>query len=308
MSILVDRRTIAIVQGITGKEGLRAAREMRAYGTRVVAGVTPGKGGITVQGDIPVFESVAETRRAFPRINLSLIAVPAAFALDAALEAIYNKIALINILTENIPTADAAQLIYHARREGVRIVGPSSVGIISPGKGKAGSIGSSELVHKVFTPGPVGVISKSGGMTAEISYLLTKSGLGQSTVVGIGGDMLVGSDFADIALEFERDPQTKVLVIFGEVGGTYEERLAEAIRRRIICKPVVALIGGRFSAQLPQDTVLGHAGAIVHKGKGSISSKINSLGRAGGAIAETIEDVPRLVTQALAQEPRKKRL
>ncbi|MBI2123959.1 MAG: succinate--CoA ligase subunit alpha [Candidatus Wildermuthbacteria bacterium] len=299
MAILVDEKTRVLVQGITGKEGSRAAREMAAYGTKVLAGVTPGKGGMATEGGVPVFNTVQEARAKFPDINTSLVMVPAKFVFDAVKEAIEAEIPLINVITEKVPVAAVAEMIARSRVHGVTLVGPSSVGILSPGKAKIGSIGSSELVYKIFTPGAVGVISKSGGMTAELSRILSDAGIGQSTVVGIGGDLLIGSDFLDIALEFERDGQTKAIVIFGEVGGAYEEQLAEALRQKKITKPVIALIAGRFAETLPQDTVLGHAGAIVSKGRGSARSKIEALQKAGALIAETPEDIPNLVKRVL---------
>ncbi len=298
MSILISKNTRVLVQGITGKEGARATKEMLAYGAKVLAGVTPGKGGQMIE-NIPVFNSVAEAIIKFPDINTALITVPGPFALDAVLEAIASHIPLINILTEKVPVRHVAKIIAFARQYSATIVGPSSVGIITPGEAKIGSIGAAELINKIFKPGAIGVISKSGGMTAEISQTITKAGLGESTVVGIGGDVLIGSDFVDIARLFEADPQTKVMVIFGEVGGTYEERLAEAMKRKEITKPIVALIAGKFAETLPQDTVLGHAGAIVAKGRGSANSKIKLLKDAGALIAETVEDIPILIKKII---------
>lgn len=297
MSILIDENTKVLIQGITGKEGSRACKEMLAYGTKVLAGVTPGKGGMKTEEGVPVFNTVKEALAQFPQLNATLIIVPARFAFGAVKEAIDENIPLVNVITEKVPVADVAVMIALARTHKSTLVGPSSVGILSPGKAKIGSIGSSELVHKIFAPGSVGVISKSGGMTAEISRILTEAGIGQSTVLGIGGDMLVGSDFLDIALEFEKDIQTKAIVVFGEVGGTYEEKLADAIAKRQITKPVIALIAGRFAETLPQDTVLGHAGAIVSKGKGSARSKIEALQKVGALIAETPEDITQLVAR-----------
>ncbi|MDO8655186.1 MAG: succinate--CoA ligase subunit alpha, partial [bacterium] len=288
-----------LVQGITGKEGSRAAREMLAYGTKVLAGVTPGKGGQTTEDGIPVFNSVKEVLAQFPEVNTALIVVPPQFVLAAATESIEANIPLIDILTEKVPVASVATMIALARKQGVVLVGPSSVGIISPGKGKIGSIGSSEQVHAIFTPGNIGVISKSGGMTAEISRILSEASLGQSTVIGIGGDLLIGADYLDIARLFEKDEGTKAIVIFGEVGGTYEEQLAAAMEAGTITKTVVALIAGQFSEKLPQDTVLGHAGAIVSKGRGSAASKVASLKKAGALIANTPEDISMLLKQVL---------
>lgn len=298
MAILINKNTRVLVQGITGKEGARATKEMLAYGTNVVAGVTPGKGGQTIEG-VLVFNGVAEAVAKFPEINTSLVTVPAPFALDAVLESIYASIKLINILTEKVPVRDVATMIAFAHQYGAQIVGPSSVGILVPKIGKIGSIGGADLIHTIFTPGPVGLISKSGGMTAEISQTLTKAGLGQSAVVGIGGDVLIGSDFVDIALQFEQNLDTKVIVVFGEVGGTYEEQLAAAIKDGRITKPVVALIAGKFAESLPQDTVLGHAGAIVNRGRGTASGKIKALQEAGALIAEIVDDLPALIKKVL---------
>lgn len=294
MAILVSKKTKVLIQGITGTEGSRAAYEMIAYGTHVVAGVTPGKGGRT-QGKsaVPIYNTVREALHKHPDINASLVAVPAAFAADAAREAIACRIPLINILTEKIPVHDVAVVIQEAREHGVLVVGPSSVGIISPHTSKLGAIGSSDIARRVFSRGHIGVISKSGGMTSEISRVLTDAGFGQSTAVGIGGDVLIGATFLDIARLFEKDKQTKAIVIFGEIGGTYEEELAEAMMNNDITKPVVALIAGGFGSTLPQGTVLGHAGAIVSKGKGSADSKIKKLKKAGAYVVKQPEDIVR---------------
>ncbi len=299
MSILIDTDTEVLVQGITGKEGSRAAAAMLEYGTKVVAGVAPGKGGRMIASGQPVYESVREAHAAHPRIEATLIVVPGSFVRSAVEEAIDSGIGLINILSEQVPLYDVAYIIARAREAGVRIVGPSSVGIISPGKAKIGSIGSGGTAHRVFTPGPVGVISKSGGMTAEISRILSEQGIGQTTAVGIGGDPLIGSDFLDIALLFERDLETRALVIFGEVGGVYEERLAGALASGTLTKPVVALIAGVFAETLPGETPLGHAGAIIEGGRGAASAKISMLQAAGALIARTPEDIPVLLKTVL---------
>ncbi|MBI2406008.1 MAG: succinate--CoA ligase subunit alpha [Candidatus Harrisonbacteria bacterium] len=302
MAILINKQTRALIQGITGNEGSRACKEMLAYGTQVVAGVTPGKGGQNIEG-VPVYNTVYEALEKHPEINTSLITVPAAFVKDAALEAIDARIPLIDILTEHVPTADAAYIVAAARHNtvsNVRVVGPSSVGIISPGLAKIGSIGSGE-VKKVFTPGPIGVISKSGGMTAEISATLTRAKLGQSTVVGIGGDAIIGSDFVDLLELFEKDSETKAVVLFGEVGGTYEELVADYIRRKKFTKPVVALVAGKFTETLPQGTVLGHAGAIVSKGRGSYASKVAALTKVGVMVADILDGVPWMLKKVLGK-------
>ena len=314
MAILVNEKTKVLVQGITGKEGSKVALQMQNYGTKVLAGVTPGKGGQEVHG-IPVYNSVAEALENHPGINTSFIAVPNFAAFGAMKEAIKAKIPLVNVLTEHIPIQDTAKAIALARStvilgsgatpeskdpgqarmtRTVRIVGPSSIGIISPGVGKVGSIGGDDP-RGVFRKGEIGVISKSGGMASEVSWILTQAGLGQSTVVGIGGDILEGTAFADLLEEFAKDDQTKAVVIFGEIGGTYEEEAAEYIKKSKFKKKVVAFISGLFAETLPSGTKLGHAGAIVYGEKGSYKSKINSLKEVGVIIAKTPDEVPDLL-------------
>ena len=297
MSILVDEKTKVLVQGATGKEGQRAISQMRSYGTEVLVGVTPGKGGQEVEG-VPVFNSVEEALNKFPSINTSFVAVPKQAAKDAIIESAAHKIPLINVLAEHMPIADTAYALAFAKDTGVKIVGPSSIGIISPGKAKLGSIGG-EDPNFSFTAGRIGVISKSGGMSSEISYILKRNGFGQSTVIGIGGDVIVGSTFADLLLEFEKDEETAAVVMFGEVGGTYEEEAADFIREKGFNKPVVAFISGIFAEIMPTGTALGHAGAIIEAGKGRRSDKIKALEAAGVKIAEVPDDFPILLKKAL---------
>jgi succinyl-CoA synthetase alpha subunit len=293
MSTLVDEKTKVLVQGATGKEGQRAIRQMTAYKTKVLAGVTPGKGGHEVEG-VLVFDTVEEALIRFPEINTSFIAVPKQGAKDAVLEAIANNILLINVLTEHMPIADTAYVVAYAEERKVRIVGPSSIGIISPGKAKLGSIGG-ENPNFSFQSGNIGVLSKSGGMSSEISYILKRSGWGQSTVIGIGGDMIIGSTFADLMVEFQKDTQTRALVLFGEVGGTYEEEAADLIKKKGFTKPTVAFISGIFAQMMPTGTALGHAGAIIESGRGRRIDKIKSLESAGVKIAEIPDDFPNLL-------------
>lgn len=293
MSILINSQTRVLVQGITGKEGSKVTLQMKNYGTKVLAGVTPGKGGLEVHG-VSVYNTILEALENHPGINTSFVAVPNFAAYGAMEEAVRSKIPLINVLTEHIPIQDTAKAIALARKNGVTIVGPSSIGIISPGLGKVGSIGGDDP-RGVFSKGSVGVISKSGGMASEVSWILTKNGIGQSTVVGIGGDILVGSSFADLLEEFEKDDQTKAVVIFGEIGGSYEEEAAEMIKSGKFTKKVVAFISGLFAESLPQGTKLGHAGAIVYGDKGSYKSKINSLKDAGVKLAKTPDEISDLL-------------
>lgn len=297
MAILVDENTRVLIQGITGNEGSRACHEMLRYGTQVLCGVTPGKKGQNVEG-VPVYNTVSDALEKHPEVNTSLIIVPPQFVKNASLEVMEAGIKFINILTEYVLPRDSSIMVAIAKKLGVRIVGPSSVGIISPGKGKVGSIGSGEI-QDVFTPGPIGVISKSGGMTAELAYVLTHAGWGQSTAIGIGGDIIAGSDYIDLLPLFEADTETKAVVMFGEVGGTYEEDVAEYIQAGKFTKPVIAIVGGRFTDKLAQGVVLGHAGAIVSKGKGGYNSKIAALKSAGVYIAETVEQIPELLKKVL---------
>ncbi len=293
MAILVTSQTRVLVQGITGKEGAKVALQMKNYSTKVLAGVIPGKGGQEVHG-VPVYNTIREALENHPGINTSLISVPNFAVFGAMKEAIENKISLINVFTEHVPIADTAKAIALAKKNGVRIVGPSSMGIISPGIGKVGQIGG-EDPRGVFSKGSVGVISKSGGMASEVSWILTKNGIGQSTVIGIGGDILEGSIFADLLLDFEKDEQTKAVVLFGEIGGTYEEDAAALIKKGKFTKKVVAFISGLFAEGLPDGTKLGHAGAIIYGEKGSYKSKINSLKDAGVEIAKTPDEIPQLL-------------
>lgn len=299
MSILVDKDTRVLVQGITGNEGTRATEWMLAYGTRVVAGVTPGKGGQEVHG-VPVYNSIKEAKEKH-KIDASAIYVPPAFCKGAIFEAIEAKVPLINIISEGVPVKDVAQSVWKARQEKVRLVGPSSIGIISPGKAKIGSIGGGEP-DKVFRPGKVGVISKSGGMSSEISQVLSQAGLGQSTVIGIGGDIIVGSTYADLLALFEKDGQTRAVVIFGEPGGTYEEEAAEALKDGRFTKPLIAFIVGEFSEMLPQGVAIGHSGAIIEGERGTPRGKKEALRKAGARVAETLDEIPGLVKKALNKQ------
>jgi len=297
MSILIDKNTKALVQGITGKEGSRAAEQMLAYGTEVVAGVTPGKGGQEIFGK-PVYNSVQEALTKHPEINTTSIAVPAAFAKNAVLEAIEARLALIHVLTEHVPIFDSAFCYAQAKKAGVRMLGPSSIGIISPGKAKLGSIGGSEPNFS-YQQGKIGLISKSGGMASELSFILKKEGLGVSTALGIGGDVIIGSTFSDLASLFLDDPDTKALVIYGEQGGTYEEDFAEFIVQSKFPKPVFAFIAGIFAESLPAGQALGHAGAIIEAGKGRRADKVRALEKAGVKVANVPDELPKLIKDTL---------
>lgn len=287
--ILVNRETKILIQGITGRSGIQVTRELLSYGSKVVGGVTPGKGGQEVEG-LPVFNSVREAIGALGEIDVSMTYVPPLLARDAALEAIENGVSLVEIFVEKMPILDVSQVLFAAKKKGVRVLGPASVGAISPGEAKIGSIGGPNP-DKVFTRGPVGVISKSGGMTSELSMLISESGFGQSTAVGIGGDLLIGTSFSDLLLDFEEDKQTKAVVAFGEVGGRAEIEAADLVRNGKVTKPFIVFMAGRFAESLPKDTSLGHAGAIVGLDY-SMDEKIKILRESGVIVVENFEEIP----------------
>ena len=270
MSILVDEKTRVVVQGITGNEGLFHTRQMVEYGTKVVAGVTPGKGGQRIEG-IPVFNTVMEAVKE-TSANASAIFVPPAFAADAILEAADAGVSIIVCLTEGIPTLDMVTVKKVLKEKGSKLIGPNTPGIISPGKCKIGVMAG--YIHK---PGTVGIISRSGTLTYEVVDQLTKKGIGQSTCVGIGGDQIIGLNYVDLLDLFEKDPQTKAVIMIGEIGGTAEEEAAEFIKKNV-SKPVVAFIAGLTA---PSGRRMGHAGAIIAGGKGTAKEKMEVLGKAG---------------------------
>lgn len=289
MAILISDKTNVLVQGITGKEGLKAAIAMRDYGTTVLAGVTPGKGGQTVE-QFPVFNTVKEAKERFPEMNTSVLYVPAFAVFDAALEAIEAGIPLINIITEHVPVRDTAILYATARDRKVQIIGPNSIGVIAPSYGKIGSIGGF-TPERSYSKGPIGIISKSGGMCSEISHMLTSHGIGQSTVVGIGGDRIVGTTFADLLPAFEEDSQTKAVILYGEIGGTYEQEAAELVRTKKFTKPLIACVSGQFAETLPQGLHLGHAGAIIEQFGGTRAAKVEALRSAGAHVIESSDSL-----------------
>lgn len=274
MSILVSKNTKLLVQGITGGEGSFHAQRCMEYGTKVVAGVTPGKGGTQHLG-VPVFDSV-EKAIANTGANVSIIFVPPAFAADAVLEAVDASVPLVVCITEGIPVLDMVKVHSYLKGKSTRLIGPNCPGVISPGKCKAGL-----MVAEIHLPGNVGVISRSGTLTYDVVAQLTGLGIGQSTCVGIGGDALPGSTFVDILRLFEQDKDTKAVVLIGEIGGTLEQEAAEFIRNEM-AKPVVAFIAGNTA---PPGKRMGHAGAIITGSAGKASEKIKALSEAGVTIA-----------------------
>jgi succinyl-CoA synthetase alpha subunit len=290
MSVLVDADTKVLVQGITGHQGTVHTVNMKAFGTKVVAGATPGKGGQSVEG-VPVFDTVEEAV-ANTGANASCIFVPAPFARDAFLEAVDAGIRLATVVTEHIPFHDMLTMYHYGRLKGARIIGPNCPGIASPGKAKVGII-----PNVVFRPGRVGVISRSGTLTYEIVGGIKDIGLGQSTCIGLGGDPVVGTSFVDALPWFEQDPDTDVLVLVGEIGGTAEEEAAAFLRDHFH-KPVIAYIAGRSA---PPGKRMGHAGAIIARGRGTAESKVRALEAAGAQVASFPYEIPRMVEAALKE-------
>ncbi len=286
MSILVNKATRLVVQGITGREGEFHTRQMIEYGTQVVAGVTPGRGGMEMAG-VPVFDTVAQAV-AETGANTSIIYVPAPFAPDAILEAADAGIGLIVCITEGIPTLDMIKVTAYLDQKGVRLIGPNCPGLISPGEAKVGIIPG-----HICTPGPVGVVSRSGTLTYEVIWELTLRGIGQSTCVGIGGDPVIGTTFLDVLKLFEDDLQTEYIVIIGEIGGTDEERAAEFVAEHVT-KPVFGFVAGQTA---PPGKRMGHAGAIISGGSGTAQEKIAAFERAGIRVARQPSDIAAYVAE-----------
>jgi len=289
MSILVNKKTKAIVQGITGSEGTFHTAQMLEYGTRIVGGVTPGKGGTTYKGneqypfpkEVPIFNTVREAVENL-KPDATVIFVPPAFAADAILEAIESEIKLIVTITEGIPTKDMVKVYSALKSSKSRMIGPNCPGIITPGECKLGIIPG--FIHK---PGTVGVVSRSGTLTYEAVKQITDVGLGQSTCIGIGGDPIIGTTFVDVIELFNKDPKTEIIMMIGEIGGTAEEEAAEYIER-YVHKPVVAFIAGRTA---PPGRRMGHAGAIISGGKGTAKEKIQALEQAGVTVVESPAEI-----------------
>ena len=290
MSILIDRNTRVIVQGITGHDGSFHAGSMLEYGTRVVGGVTPGKGGQLVHG-IPVFGSVQEAVSE-TRAECSVIFVPARFAADAIRAAAEGGISLIVCITEGIPVLDMIEIYHHVNEKKIRLIGPNCPGVISPGKCKVGI-----MPGRIHREGEIGAISRSGTLTYEIVYNLTLSRLGQSTCIGIGGDPVIGTGFVDLLEMFERDEQTAGVALIGEIGGEEEEMAAEFISTHM-SKPVVSFISGRTA---PPGKRMGHAEAIISGGKGTAEAKIKAFEEAGVPVAARPDEVPALLRERMQE-------
>jgi succinyl-CoA synthetase alpha subunit len=288
MSILVNKNTRLIVQGITGREGEFHTRQMVEYGTKVVGGMTPGKGGEWV-ANVPVFDTVKEAVEA-TGANASVIYVPARFAADSILEAADAGIPFIVCITEGVPVLDMIRVRACLDQKGTRLLGPNGPGIITPGECKVGIIPG-----HITTPGGIGVVSRSGTLTYEVVYALTMRGMGQSTCVGIGGDPINGTNFIDVLQMFESDPNTEAVIMIGEIGGSDEEKAADYIKTKM-SKPVVSFIAGRTA---PPGKRMGHAGAIIEGGSGTAEGKIKALEAAGVRVAQHPEELPYLLAEAV---------
>ncbi len=288
MAILLDETTAVVVQGATGKEGQFRIQMMRDYGTRIVAGVTPGRGGMEVAG-VPVYDTVEAAREKHPGLSASVIFVPPRVAKSAAYEALDAGLRFVLLVPERVPQQDMLEIIQRARDRQAVVIGPNSIGVVSPGKAIIGVIGGRmELMRTAFRPGPCGVLSRSGGQTTTLCYYLTKAGVGQSTAIGVGGDAFIGATWRELLPLFQRDPETRMMAVFGEIGTTNEEDAAELIRMGGFTKPVVAYVSGRYARPGMR---FGHAGAIISRGIGTADAKIAALREAGVQVVEHLGDI-----------------
>ena len=289
MSVFINKQTRLVVQGITGRDGSFHAKQMMEYGTQVVAGVTPGKGGQKFEGTVPIFDTVEQAVKA-TGANTSVIYVPPPFAADAMMEAAAAGIALVVCITEGVPVLDMTRVYPFIREKGARLVGPNCPGLISPGQSKVGIIPG-----RICTPGPVGLVSRSGTLTYEVVFQMTRAGIGQTTCVGIGGDPINGTNFIDCLAAFENDPATTAVVMIGEIGGTDEQEAATFVKTKMK-KPVVGFIAGQTA---PPGRRMGHAGAIISGSTGTAAEKIQAFRDAGMGVAERPIDVVGLLKERM---------
>ncbi|MEJ2636922.1 MAG: succinate--CoA ligase subunit alpha [Calditrichia bacterium] len=296
MAILIDENKKVIVQGITGREGMTRTKLMMDYGTRVLGGVTPGRGGQDVYG-LPVFDTVEEALEKLGPIDVSVIFVPAPLVKNAALEAFDAGIKLAVLVPDRVPIYDVLEVHHYAKKLGAGFVGPNTLGLLSPGKGVLGMMGGrAKSAREWFRPGPVGVTSRSGGMTSSLAYYLSKQGVGLSSIVHVGGDAIVGLPHPEIVKLFQEDPDTKVVVMFGEIGTSQEESVADLIEKGIVTKPLVAYIGGRAAQK---GTRFSHAGAIIEGNRGTYEGKVNRLREVGAHVVEEFQDIPKVTLEVL---------
>ena len=296
MGILIDENTTAIVQGITGRAGEAYTRYMREYGTKVLAGVTPGRGG-SMAAELPVYDTVKEAVAKHGPIDATVTFVPGPGLKDAVLEAIDAGIKMIVCPVERVPLHDIMVMVTTAKRQGVRLIGPGTIGLITAGKAILGWVGSSaERAREVFTPGPVGILSRSGGQSGTLPYVIRKAGYGCSTLVHEGTEPILGTSFGDLMPLYEADEQTKIIAMFGELGGTTEEEVAEEMKKGHYTKPLVAYIAGAWA---PEGMRFSHASSIVEHGRGSAKSKIEALRSAGAIVVDRPAEIPTKVAEIL---------
>ena len=296
MSILIDEGKKVLVQGITGREGMNRAKLMMNYGTNVIAGCTPGKGGQEVLG-VPVFDTVEEAVDQVGNIDISVIFVPAPLVKNAALESIEARIKLLVIVPDRVPIYDALEIARKAEKFGANFIGPNTLGLLSPGKAVLGMMGGrAKSAREWFKPGSVGVTSRSGGMTSSLAYYLSKNGIGLSTIVHVGGDAVVGLPHPEIVKLFEKDPETEAVVMFGEIGTSQEETVADLIEQGKFTKPLIAYIGGRSAKK---GTRFSHAGAIIEGNTGTWEGKVKRLREVGAHVVENFNDIPQETIKVL---------
>jgi succinyl-CoA synthetase alpha subunit len=297
MSILIDQSKRVLVQGITGREGMARTKLMRDYGTQVVAGVTPGKGGQEVEG-VPVFDTVQEAWERAGPLDVSVLYIPAPIVKSAALEAIAAGVKLLVIVPDRVPIWDVLSIADAARESGAHFTGPNTLGILSPDKAVLGMIGGrAASARSWFFPGPVGVTSRSGGMTSATAYYLAQAGIGATTLVHVGGDAVVGLPHPEVIKLFQQDSETRAIVMFGEIGGSQEERVADLIESGEVTKPVVAYIGGKAAKS---GTRFSHAGAIIEGGRGTHEGKVDRLRSVGATVVDAFGDLPAATKEVLA--------
>jgi len=298
MSILIDETKKVLVQGITGREGLDRTKLMMGYGTRVVAGCTPGKGGQIVEG-VPVFDTVEEAVEKTGQIDVSVLFIPAPLVKDAALEAFDAGIKLVVIVPDRVPVYDVIEISKRAKETRAKFVGPNTLGLLSPEKGVLGMMGGrSESAKKWFRQGPVGVTSRSGGITTSLAYYMNRAGIGHTTIVHVGGDSIVGLPHPEVVRLFEKDPDTKLIVMFGEIGGSQEEQVADLIEKGEVTKPLIAYIGGKAAKE---GTRFSHAGAIVEGNRGTYAGKVKRLREVGATVVDDYDEIPAAVKKKLKE-------
>ena len=296
MSILIDETKRVLVQGITGREGQTRARLMKEYGTQVVAGVTPGKGGLEVDG-VPVFDTTREAWESVGPIDICVLFIPAPLVRSAALESVDAGAKLLVIVPDRVPIFDVLEVAHSAKAAGARFIGPNTLGVISPGKGILGMIGGrADAARSWFVPGPVGIASRSGGITSSMAYYLAKEGIGATTLVHVGGDPVVGLPLPEVVLLFQEDPETRAIVVFGEIGGSQEERVADLVDSGKVTKPIVAYIGGKAAKS---GTRFSHAGAIIEGGRGTYEGKVNRLREVGVTVVDAFGELPKVTRSVL---------